>query len=365
MKNLKNIYQSKLDFVGVGGSCMEEQGMQSIFSISEINLIGFFEIIPHIFRLRKLIQQTVNDINNERPDLLITIDSPGFTYRVVKKIRNENPNLKIMHIVAPSVWAYKPSRAEKYAKIYDYLLTLLPFEPPYFQKFGLKTSYIGHPILEQKFYHDKEQLKKELLISENTTVIVVTPGSRKSEIIMHMPIFCESLNIIAQQYRDIEVIFVLLNDNYKDLIKSFLINTKFNFSFSYDRLKSYGVADVAIAKSGTNTLEIAASKTPMIVTYKLNIMSYFFIKIFIRIKYISLINIIAREEIIPEYIQPKCTAKNISLAIINLLRNHNESQTQLEKCEQALHQLGFQSDQNPSFIAAQIIKKEFLYKECS
>ena len=102
MKNLKNIYQSKLDFVGVGGSCMEEQGMQSIFSISEINLIGFFEIIPHIFRLRKLIQQTVNDINNERPDLLITIDSPGFTYRVVKKIRDENPNLKIMHIVAKS-----------------------------------------------------------------------------------------------------------------------------------------------------------------------------------------------------------------------------------------------------------------------
>ena len=364
IKNLKNICQSKIDFVGIGGSFMESEGIKSLFPIYEINLIGFLEIIPHIFRLHKLIEKTVSDIIEKTPDLLITIDSPGFTYRVAKKIRNKNPNLKMIHIVAPSVWAYKPSRAEKYAKIYDHLFTLLPFEPPYFQKFGLNTSYIGHPILEQEFYSngDKERLRKEFIVSESATIITVTPGSRKSEIIMNMPIICESLNIVARKYKDIEVIFVLLNNNYKNLIKSFLINSTFHFSFSYDRLKSYAVADIALAKSGTNTLEIAASNTPMIVMYKLNIMSYFFVKLFIKVKYVSLINIIAQEEIIPECIQSKCTAENISLAIIDLLWNHDKSRTQLEKCQEALHKLGFRSDQNPSLIATQIIKTEFLEK---
>ena len=363
IKNLKAIYKSKIDFVGIGGSLMSEQGVKSLFPIYEINLIGFLEIVPHIFRLRKLIGQTVNDIIEQAPDLLITIDSPGFTYRVTKKIRSRNPNIKMMHIVAPSVWAYKPGRAKKYAEIYDRLLVLLPFEPPYFQKLGLNTSYIGHPVLEQKFYSDdKDLLRKELRIPENATIITVTPGSRKSEIIIHMPVFCESLNLVARKCGNLEVIFVLANSTYKDLIKGFLTNAMFNFSFSYDRLKSYGVADIALAKSGTNTLEIAASKTPMIVAYKLNIISYLLVKLFIKVKYISLINIIANEAIIPEYIQSDCRVENISSAIIDLLWGHEKSQIQLDECQKALYKLGFQSDQSPSFIAAQIIKKEFLDK---
>jgi lipid-A-disaccharide synthase len=363
VKHLKDIYPSKLDFVGIGGSFMGDQGIKSLFPIYEINLIGFFEIVPHIFRLCKLIARTVDDIIKQAPDLLITIDSPGFTYRVAKKIRRRNPNIKILHIVAPSVWAYKPSRAMKYAKIYDHLFTLLPFEPSYFQKLGLNTSYIGHPVLEQRFYSDdKEQIRQELRISENATIITVTPGSRRSEIIMHMTIFCESLNIVAQKCGNLEVIFVLANSNYKDLIKSFLTNAKFNFSFSYDRLKSYGVADIALAKSGTNTVEIAASKTPMIVAYKLNIISYLLVKLFIKIKYISLINIITNKAIIPEYIQSNCNINNISSAIINLLWDPEKSQNQLDECQKALNELGFQSEQSPSFIAAQIIKQEFLDK---
>jgi len=360
MKNLKEINESELDFVGIGGCLMEEQGLNSLFPIYEINLIGFFEIIPHILKLNKLIEKTVNDIIEKSPDLLITIDSPGFTYRVVEKIRDRNVNFKIIHIVAPSVWAYKPNRAKKYAKVYDYLLTLLPFEPPYFEKVGLKSSYIGCPILEQKFYNDKDKLRQELLIPENTTIISVTPGSRKSEIMMHMPIFCKSLNIVAEKYKNLEVIFVLPNDKYRDLIKSFLVDVAFHFIFSYDKLKSYAVADIALAKSGTNTLEIAASNTPMIVAYKLNILSYLFVKLFIKIKYVSIINIMAGKEILPEYIQSKCNPQNIASGLISLLWDHEKTQTQLDESMKILYKLGLGQNQPPSKTAARIITDKFL-----
>jgi len=391
--NLKN--NKELEIIGVGGKNMQDAGMaKSLFPISEINLMGFFEVIPHIFKIKKLISKTIEDIINKKPDLLITIDSPGFTFRVAKQVRKLLPKLKMIHVVAPSVWAYKEGRATKYARIYDCLFALLPFEPPYFTKVGLDCRYIGHPIMEQKFYSDKAALREEfkiqhtlensrqeglqdepikdtkileqkqdlqnLLVDNDIKILCVTLGSRKGEILRHLPIFIPSIEKVYEDYKSLLVIFTLANPDHEVIIKPFLEKVRFNYLLSCDRLKNYAVSDLALAKSGTNTLEIATSGTPMVVAYKVNIFSFLIIRALIKIKYVTLINIIAGREIIPEFIQFDCNAFLISSKLKELLSDNKKAYKQITENQKILQQLGFKANQLPSYIAAKIIEKEFL-----
>jgi len=341
-------------FYGVGGKKMGDEGIKSLFPISYISLMGFFEVLPHIFRLHSLINKTVEDIITQNPDVLITVDSPGFTYRVASKVRESAPHIKLVHIVAPSVWAYKPGRAKKYAKIYDHLLTLLPFEPAYFKACGLQTTCIGHPILEQAFYVGSKGLKQELNISEHVKVIAVTPGSRLGEISRHMPIIRQVFDELSSTHA-IKIIFVQPDESNIQNILKYLDSAKFEFGFSTDRLKIFAASDCALAKSGTNTIEIAASGTPMIVGYKLSPITFFFLKLLIKIKYASLINILSNREIVPEYIQSDFNAENVTQAISDLLSNTKRSKIQVAESQRVLESIGFNSDQKPSDIAAKII----------
>ena len=383
-KIIKSIKEANADdnktivFSGIGGKLMESQGVGSLFDFEQLNLMGFVEVLPHIFQLKKLIDATAMDVIKNGTDILITIDSPGFTFRVAERVKILAPAIKLVHIVAPSVWAYKPGRAKKYAKIYDKLLTLFPFEPPYFTAHGLSAECIGHPILEQEF----GQRKKGLLaviprrskaetggsISNNVLVdppvkpgddigvkiIAITPGSRKGELARHMPIIREVLDKLLQVYK-IEAIFVQASEVHMSYISGYLKDAKFKFSFSTDRLKSFALADVALAKSGTNTLEIAASGTPMIVGYKLNNLTYMLLKILIKVKYASIINIIPNKEIIPEYIQNNFTADNVFKALNELLSDQSKATAQVLAAGKILKTLGFGSGEVPSEKAAKII----------
>ncbi len=359
IQNLKN--DQELKIMGIGGRNMEEAGsFESLFLIAEINLMGFFEVIPHIFKIKKLINKTIEDIKNNKPDILITIDSPGFTYRVAANIRKLLPELKMIHIVAPSVWAYKEGRAAKYAKIYNCLFALLPFEPQYFTKVGLDCRYIGHPIMEQEFYSDKAALRQEFKIDEDAKVLCVTLGSRKGEILRHLPIFIPAIAKVYEDHKNLRVIFPITNPDHEKIIKPFLKNVRFNYIFSYERLKSYAVSNLALAKSGTNTLEIAASDTPMIVAYKVNILSFIIIRLLIKIKYITLINIIGNREIIPEFIQFNCEANLISDKLKELLLNPQQVDNQITESHKILQELGFKSNIYPSYLATEMIRQEFL-----
>ncbi|MGL4226763.1 MAG: palindromic element RPE3 domain-containing protein, partial [Rickettsia sp.] len=233
-------------------------------------------------------------------------------------------------------------------------------------------------------------------------VLCVTLGSRKGEILRHLPVFISSIEEIFKSCKNLKVIFTLANPAHEVIIKPFLEDVKFNYLFSSERLKTYAVADIALAKSGTNTLEIAASGTPMIVAYKVNILSFFIIKLLIKIKYVTLINIIADNEIIPEFIQFNCRANLISNKLQELLFNSTKAYEQVIESQKILQQLGFESnrlqlnsesfgqdefksksvqrtkvrehrldsenslglsfwnDAVPSYIAAEIIKQEFL-----
>ena len=353
---IQELSQDKnLKFFGIGGSLLAMKGVNSLFPMHQISLMGFLEILPHTFKLRALIKKTVQDILLKKIDLLITIDSPGFTYRVAREVRKTNKEIKMIHIVAPSVWAYRPARAKKYADVYDHLLAILPFEPPYFEKVGLKCTYIGHPFLAQSFYNDKNVLRAELDIKAGTKIICVTPGSRKGEIKRHMPILASSLKLIAKEYQNIEVIFVLNDLKHQSLIKEYL-NFDFNFRFSNDKLRMFGVSDVAIAKSGTNTLEIASSNTPLVIAYKLNSLTFWLIKMIIKIRFACLINIVADKEIIPEFIQDNFKPEKITTTILELLENKDKAKQQLSEANKILIELGLGLSHNPAQKAAVAIR---------
>jgi lipid-A-disaccharide synthase len=363
-------------FSGVGGNQMAEQGVRSLFDFQQINLMGFMEVLPHIRRIKKLIDSTVEDVINNGTDVLVTIDSPGFTFRVAQKVRLLVPGIKLVHIVAPSVWAYKPGRAKKYAKIYDKLLTLFPFEPPYFTAHGLDSVCIGHPILEQQFDVEESSSRRakrrgDLVTlgvlptheiatpitwvrNDDTKIICITPGSRRGEISRHMPVIREALNKLSNLHK-IHAIFVQPNDSHVSYIEEYLKEANLKFSFSTDRQTSFANSDVALAKSGTNTLEIAASGTPMIVGYKLNMLTYMIIKRLVKIKYASIINIIPNKEIIPEYIQSRFTADNIANALNELLSDKTKADKQVQEAQKILKTIGFGSKEVPSQKAAKII----------
>lgn len=353
---LKNL-DSNIIINGIGGDKMIEAGLRSLFDIRNINLMGFFEILPHIFRIKKLIKQTVEDLQQKQPQILVTIDSPGFTMRVAKEVKKQMPHIKLIHIVAPSVWAYKPGRAQKYANIYDHLLTLLPFEPPYFSKEGLKTDYIGHPILEQKFYSNSIKLRQTLGFELKTKIISITPGSRASEISRHMPIIKNAMNKLSEIH-DIKLLFIQANNNYIQTIKNYLTDVKFSYSIecnANNKLKLFAISDVALAKSGTNTLEIAASKTPMIIGYKVNFFSYLVIRALIKIKFVCLINIIPNRSIIPEFLQQDFNERNITNALQLLLESKKNAKTQIQEANEVLQQMGLRQKKTPSVQAAMII----------
>lgn len=356
IESLKSINQHdrNIEFYGVGGPRMQDAGINTLFSIDQINLMGFLEVFPHLLKVSKLIEKTVEDILFKNADMVITIDSPGFTYRVAERIKKIAPHIKLVHVVAPSVWAYKPGRAKKYARIYNYLLTLLPFEPEYFISEGLRSTCIGHPVLEQSFLKGTSNLRAEMNLKDQSKVIAVTPGSRKGEIRRHMPIIRMVFDKLFSTH-DIEVIFVQPNDfNIKE-IQKFLEGAKFNYSFSTDRLKAFAVSDCALAKSGTNTLEITASGIPQIVGYKLNPITFFLLKMMIRIRFASLINIISNREIIPEYIQSEFNVENLVLALSDLLRDREAGKSQVAEATKILEKIGLNAKEKPSIKAANII----------
>lgn len=292
---------SKLEINGVGGGLMESAGLKSLFDIKGISVGGLWEVLPHIFKIKKIINDTVDDILKTNPDILFTIDSPGFCLRVAKLIKKKNPKIKLVHLVAPSVWAWRSKRAAKLAKLYDHLLTLFDFEPKYFTKHGLDTTFVGHPAIEM--FEESPEIKSD--------DVLILPGSRTQEIKSLLPIFVESLkNVNAKRF----VIPTL--PHLEPAIRSLTKDLKIDIvSDETEKINLYKSAKFAIVASGTATLQLALSGCPMIVCYRLSKITYKIVKSLVKVKYISLVNIILNKTVVPELIQDECNSKSIANAV--------------------------------------------------
>jgi len=355
MANLKKLSSEEAEFYGVGGEKMEEQGLKSQFPMSELSLLGFMEILPHIPNLLNRIDQVAKEIISIKPDVVITIDAPAFNFRVARKLKDSG--IKIVHYVAPSVWAYKPGRAKKIAKLYNHLLCLLPFEPPYFEKVGLSASFVGHPILEESFEGEGDLFRQKYSLNEEQKLICLMPGSRNSELERLLPVYKETISLLNKTFSNMAVV-VLATERLKQKIYQETQDWPVKVIVCTERDEkndALAASDIALAKSGTGTFEPAIAEVPMVIAYKVNPFSAWMLRRMIKIKYVNLLNIIMEREIIPELLQKNCTPEKLSDQISDLLLNEEKREEQLEGVKEALVRLGYGGKQSPSEKAARMI----------
>ena len=335
---IKKIREKTPDIIinGIGGNSMQSQGLKSLFPMKEISLMGFLEILPHLPNLIKRINQTTSEIIDQNPESVVTIDSPGFNFRVVKKLRKKGFKGKVIHAVAPSVWAYKPERAKKCAKLFDHMLCILPWEPPYFKKEGLEATFIGHPLFEEIKYigeTEKNLLKEKYNIKKEEKLISLLPGSRKSEIKKLIPIYIETAKLLLKEIPNLKFAILAtetLEEEVKKHLSKFPKGTVIE-SDKEEKRKILQISDAGIVKSGTISLEVAALGCPHLICYKVNPISAWLVKKMINIDFVNLINISANKEIIPELLQEKCRPKNITTEVLKILDNKSSKIENLSK----------------------------------
>ena len=285
-----------VNFVGIGGKNMESAGLQSLFPMSDLSVMGIVEVLTHAKTLKLRIKQTIDAILYEQPDIVLTIDSPGFARSVVDNVKKRGllRKTKFYHVVAPQVWAWGSWRAKKYAKIFDKLYCFFDFEVPYFSKYGLKTVSVGHPIAEGLDAYVKKD--------DNEKIITLVPGSRMSEVKKLLPVFQQTADMLVRcGYKDYNFVIptVETTDEYiKNNVKNWRVKPK--IVSAKERYDIYANTYIAIVASGTVSAELAIMHIPTIVVYKMNPLTTLLAHILLRVKWASLVNILMNKTIFPE-----------------------------------------------------------------
>ncbi|MDI2090448.1 lipid-A-disaccharide synthase [Commensalibacter oyaizuii] len=346
-------FNPALQFVGVGGPKMQEQGLQILFPMQDLAVMGLVEVLPKIRMLSNRLNQAVDQIKTIQPDVVVTIDSPGFSLRLLKRIAP----LRIprVHYVAPQVWAWHESRVKKFPGLWDKLLCLLPFEQEFFSKHGLKTHFVGHPILETEVHHgNADTFRKEHDIQPNAPILLLMPGSRRSELPKLMPVFKQTILLLKRQLPDLVPVIPTsplakerVEHNIHDWpIKPLIIHQP------QDKYNAYAAANAALTKSGTSTLELALAKVPMAVTYRVNPITAIIARRMIKVPYVAMINLLGGREVAPELLQENCHPEKLCATIMGLLTDPQKVKAQQDAFTHIMHQLQAPNNQPPSHAAA-------------
>ena len=310
------------EFVGIGGKNMQDAGLRSIFPMSDLAVMGVVEVLAHARTLMRRIKQTTNAILQEKPDIVLTIDSPGFAKSVVENIRKSPDGQKLIsnglrfhHFVAPQVWAWRSGRAKKYAKIFDKLYAFFDFEVPYFTKYGLDTVAVGHPIADNLIGQYKRVEK-----SDGEKIITLVPGSRMSEVKKLMPLMQRvAETLVRNGYTGYKFIIPTVETTEKyvcEHVKKWRVSPELVSSDL--RYNVYAKTYIAIVASGTVSAELAMLHVPTIVVYKMNAITSWLIRQVIRIRWVSLVNILLNRGVYPEFLGADATAENVLDAVQQL-----------------------------------------------
>lgn len=355
-----------VEFQGVGGTMMQAQGLRSLFDMSDLSVMGLLEVLPKVPKLLGRVKQTVAEAKAFSPDVLITIDSPDFCLRVARQLKEAHPNLKVVHYVAPSVWAWRPERAEKMAKSVDHVLALLPFEPPYMEKAGMSCDFVGHPVVSEPVPTDDEvtALAKELGLNRDRPILCLLPGSRKGEVARMGPVYRWSLGPAARKLAGLQILMPAAGavvDQVKDMVEHWALRTYIldptGFSAAeaeHRKRTAFRLADAALATSGTVALELAAADCPMVVAYKANYLTTRMVKKMAQIDTANLINIVTDTRVIPEFLFENCTAEQIGPAVAKLLTDPDTHAAQRAACAQTIDALG-RGGEDPGLRAAKSV----------
>jgi len=315
MKALKGQLGDAVAFEGVGGPLMAAEGLESLFPIEELSVMGLAEVIPHIWRIRRRICETVMAIEATRPDVVVTIDAPGFNFRIGKALKKRTQSIPLVHYVAPSVWAWRPGRARAIAQFLDGLLVLFPFEPPYFLKEGLPTHFIGHPIVELGLDKAKDpSFRERHNIPATAPVLTLLPGSRRGELSQLLPVFQETVLLLRQKHPDLHVVIPTLPHLEAQILEQFAVPATV-VTTPCEKFAAYQESRAALAASGTVSLELAAAGLPMVIAYKVNALTWFLIRRLVKVKYACLVNLLLNREVVPERLQKDCTPPQLAAAL--------------------------------------------------
>tara|TARA_B100000886_G_scaffold245673_1_gene172780 strand:+ start:637 stop:1773 length:1137 start_codon:yes stop_codon:yes gene_type:complete len=347
-----------ISFLSVGGENLKNIGIKSIFELKEITYLGFTSVLLNIFKIRKRINQAVDEILKFEPDILFSVDSPDFTLRVAEEVKKKNPKIKTIHYVAPQVWIWRKNRVKKIKKFIDHILLLFDFEKKYFDDENIKNTFVGHPLIENTI-SSKTDINN--FICRDKKIISIFAGSRKSETNVLLPILVEFVNMMNKKDASYNFIFHATEENKEQIINFIKIKNieNINVISNEDMKKDILSKSVfAVCKSGTVSLQVCNANVPSIIIYKLNFINFMIFKLLINIKFANIINIINNREVIPELLQNECNAKKIYNSVIYMLNNPDIRNKQLEDCNQTLK--GIRSKTSSSSEVASILRNSLI-----
>lgn len=334
----------EVQFDGIGGSRMIEAGLTSRFPMDEISIMGISEILSQYRHLKRRIAETADQIVDTAPDVLITIDLPEFSLRVAKLVK-EKSQIACVHYVAPTVWAWRSGRAAKMARHIDHVLALFPFEPPYMQAAGMRCDFVGHPVVtdpqadenEAKAFRDTHGIG-------DAPLALVLPGSRRGEVSRLAPIFGESLAPVVKARPDLRLLIpaaapveTLVREAVKDWpVQPLVIRSE----DKTEKRAAFKAADVALAASGTVSLELAAAGTPMVIAYDMNWLSRQIIGRMLKVDTVTLVNLVSETRAVPEFIGADCQPERIAEGLLKLLDDPSQQSAAMALTMQRLGQGG-------------------------
>jgi lipid-A-disaccharide synthase len=353
MAALSEMTSRDVRFIGVGGEAMQAQGLESLIPMEELSVMGLAEIVPHLPRLLRHIRHTAAAVDETAPRALITIDSPDFTRRVARRVRNRA--IPRIHYVAPTVWAWRPGRANGFARDFSHLLALLPFEPPWFERAGLPCTFTGHPVVEGGAGGgDGKGFRARHGIRPDAPAICVLPGSRRGEVARLATDFGAALEMFGRRASGMRVVVPTV-PAVADLVERHAAGWPGSPLVIRDEAQRYdamAASNAALAASGTVALELAVAGVPAVIAYRISPLTHFIVRRMLSVRYANLVNIIEDREIVPEFIQNDCRPEPLAHELERLLGSAGPAQ--IEASQPALRQLGL-GGEPPSRRAARAI----------
>ena len=347
-----------IEYLSVGGVNLEKIGIKSIFELKEITYLGFTSVLLNIFKIKKRINQAVDEILKFEPDILFSVDSPDFTLRVAEIVKKRNPKIKTIHYVAPQVWIWRKNRVKKIKKFIDHILLLFDFEKKYFDDENIKNTFVGHPLIENTGLN-KTDINN--LVSKDKKIISIFAGSRNSETNVLLPILVQFIILMNKKDHNYNFVFHATDENKEQIIDYIKVKNIENIDVvSDENIKSEILSNsiFAVCKSGTVSLQVCNANVPSIIIYKLNFINFMIFKLLVNVKFANIINIINNREVIPELLQNECNAKEIYNSVVYMLKNPDIRKKQLEDCNQTLK--GIRSKTSSSSEVASILSNSLI-----
>jgi lipid-A-disaccharide synthase len=323
MKVLRQRLGDAVRFEGIGGRAMAREGLTSLFPIEELSIMGLAAVVKQLPMILRKIRETAAAVTQASPDILVIIDSPDFTHRVARRVRARDPSIPIIDYVSPSVWAWRPGRARAMCAYIDHVLALLPFEPEAYRRLhGPPCSYVGHPLTEQIATlrpGADEQARREA----PPPVLLVLPGSRRSEVRHHMAVFGATLGLLQAQGVPFELVLPTmphLADAVREGVASWPVQPRIVIG-EQEKRAAFRIAKAALAKSGTVTLELALAGVPMVTAYRTGAIEAWILLRVINVSSVILANLVVGENVVPEFLQRDCTPEKLSGALRDVLED--------------------------------------------